>query len=75
MSKPIVITKLKGGWALHVNGKPLVKDGGKFKLSETADATPGVIETLNKAEGFAHQIGRYKLGLGDFVFSYTEIIK
>ncbi len=42
---------------------------GGFKLSPTA--APAFF-SKSEAEGYAHQIGHYGLGLGSFAYTYTE---
>ena len=47
------------------------KSGSKWAVIALG-VTIGFVKTKADAKSAAHTIGRYKLDLGDFVFSYTE---
>lgn len=51
---------------------PVVKSGTGLDL--VPDGTPAKF-TKKEADSLAHNIGRYMLGFGDFVSSYTEEIR
>src|SRR5579872_3385218 len=86
MAKPIKITHVgpipadkagrgKPGYTIHVNGKPVVRvKKSTLAISETTEGE-AFIMTYKAAEHFAHQIGRYKLGLGDLIFTYVDGLK
>lgn len=77
MSKPIVITKVGRKYTMAVNGANLVMVSGKA-VPDSAELSMNreraTWPTKAEAMSFAHMYGRYKLGLGDFVFSYVEVV-
>lgn len=72
MGKPIRIEGKPGRYTVTVEGLGAVcKLGGKLEVSTTGKpATFG----RERAWSLAHTIGRYKLGLGDFVTGYTDSV-
>ena len=87
MSKPIKIVRVSGGFNMFVNNVPVVMDGKgvtvdrqkvglkvKRGYKPPASEEPALIPKASDAAGLAHQIGRYLLDLGDFTFSYTELV-
>jgi hypothetical protein len=82
MSKPIRIERV-GTSAYHVfvQGAPVVKHAGKLDFDRSVAGigehalpilSPHKFTTKTQADSIAHQIGRYILKQGDFVFAYTE---
>jgi hypothetical protein len=85
--KPIKIVKVSGGYHVFVRDAPLVQgNNGKGVTHDLAKAgvasnvnpplstEPLLIKKAGDAAGLAHQVGRYVLNLGDFTFSYTELV-
>lgn len=59
MNKPITIRQVDGNfWSVTCEHK---KYSGKI-----------VCNSYDEAVGYAHMLGRYKLGLGDILFSYVN---
>jgi hypothetical protein len=65
------------------SGKGVTVDRAKAGLSTTGfkngwkppvSTEPLLIKKASDAASLAHQIGRYMLNMGDFVFSYTELV-
>lgn len=85
-TKPIVIKRAKGGFHVYVHGQPVLRNpDGKLTFDRkaaglkhspltqpAAGAPTHTFKKISEAETIAHQIGRYVLGLGDFVFTYVE---
>lgn len=72
--KPITITKQGRTYTIAVkspklSGAVTQTDSGKLDVVE--GAAPHKFASYADAEHIAHKIGRYKLGLGDMVFSYV----
>jgi hypothetical protein len=84
-NKPIVISRMKRGYAIHVSGIPLVVSADGLGFSQQPDgvnkrpkfAPPGspihVFTKLEDAKDAAHKIGHYMMRLGDMVFAYTAL--
>ena len=75
MSKPIQIKLTDQGlYEVWVKGMPIVPGTDKqVKLYDNSmpDATPARM-TYKDAEHIAHMVGRYKLKLGDLVWTYVD---
>lgn len=85
--KPIEVRKKGAGWFVFVRGVPIVRVGGKLWIDRALAGIPSdgsqppiPVGTLphrfgkkSDAEAIAHQIGRYMLGLGSFVWTYTKL--
>lgn len=84
--KPIELRKKGSGWFVFVKGVPIVKLGGKLWFDRAlagipTDGTSPPIPVGTKphrfakksdAEHIAHQVGKYMLGFGDFLNTYTR---
>jgi DNA repair protein RadC len=80
--KPIVIEKTgEHSWIVFVHHNPIVnvaKRGTKPELSwkgrknYVEGSKRHIFKTRGDAENISHQVGRYVLNFGDFVFSYVE---
>jgi len=86
VTKPLEIRKKGSGWSVFVKGVPVVKMGSKlwFDRALAGIPTDGTSPPIpvgtkphrfgkkNEAQTIAHQIGRYMLNLGDFLWTYTR---
>ena len=74
--KPIVISRAGSKWSVSVMGAPLViPSEGRLTWrgrSDFEEGKPVAKFTKDEAKGLAHSIGRYTLGLGDFVKTYID---
>lgn len=74
--KPIVVSKVSGGWTVSVMGSPIVRGPNGLSFQGRAGWSEGLpvekFKTKDTADGVAHQVGRYMLDLGDMVFTYVE---
>ena len=74
--KPIVVTKVGRRYTVHVMGHPAYvgPEGLTFfgRPGAVQGAQPYAFKSKSEADGIAHKIGRYMLGLGDFVYTYVE---
>jgi hypothetical protein len=85
--KPIQIVRVTHGYNMFVNDVPVVSEGKGVSLDRAkaglktsqrykppTDDRPKLISKASDVASLAHQIGRYLLGMGDFVSGYTELV-
>lgn len=76
--KPLVVAKSGRGYTVSVMGSPIVRgpNGLLFqgRVGWSADFPVEKFKTKDIADGVAHKVGHYMLGLGDFVYTYVDHI-